>query len=87
MNNNKWNPGDIVMGFGNPITHQTPLGEVRLHTFLQESRVLELWLVEYLDQPEQFYELWIRKKDYDEIKKNTSTRVEEKGDISTETKI
>ena len=59
-------PGDIVMGFGNPIKLERPLGQVRLHTLIKTTEHLELWLVEYLDQPEQFYELWINKSKWNE---------------------
>ena len=62
MNEPTWKIGDIIMGYGNPVTCQTPLGQVRLHRYIESKGDLELWLVEYLDQPEHFYELWVRKK-------------------------
>lgn len=69
--------GDIIMGFGNPITSTIPLGQVRLHSFISDTEKLELWLVEYLDQPEHLYELWLPKKKTDgtnnpTIKENTN---------------
>lgn len=54
-------PGDRMIGFGKPMTSEVPLGWITLHNFVQETKNLELWLVEYADQPEQFYELWIKK--------------------------
>lgn len=54
-------PGDRMMGYGKPKTSENPLGWITLRTFVQETENLELWLVEYADQPEQFYELWIKK--------------------------
>lgn len=56
-------PGDIIMGFGDPKNSRTPLGQVRLNKFLYSTENLELWLVEYLDQPEHFYELWVKKEE------------------------
>lgn len=64
--------GDIVMGFGNPVKLEIPLGQVRLNTFIKETKQLELWLVEYLDQPEQLYELWINKSDGTKTTSNDS---------------
>ena len=63
-------PGDVVQGFGNPMTSQTPLGQVTLKTFLQETEHMELWLVEYEDQPEYFYELWLKKQENGKSKQN-----------------
>lgn len=56
-------PGDIVQGFGDPINCEAPLGQVILHKFIKDSERLELWLVEYTDQPEHFYELFIKKQE------------------------
>lgn len=72
MENSQYKAGDIVMGFGDPKNSKRPLGQVRLKTHLQSTENLELWFVEYLDQPEHFYELWLKKQKNG--KNNSSTK-------------
>jgi hypothetical protein len=75
-----YKPGDRLIGYGDPIKSKTPLGWITLKSFLQETKHLELWLVEYDDQPEHFYELWIKKKE------EITTRDLKEIDISMEEK-
>jgi hypothetical protein len=63
MDNPVRKQGDTIMGFGNPSNWTVPLGQITLHRFVKSTANLELWLVEYADQPEVLYELWINKKD------------------------
>lgn len=59
-------PGDIVQTFGNPVTSQTPLGQVRLIKKLSyEGDIgLENWQVEYLDDEGYIYNFMIKNPDY-----------------------
>ena len=54
-------PGDIIMAFGNPITLEVPIGQVRLIKKLTETEKLEQWSVEYLDDEGHFYNTLIKK--------------------------
>ena len=53
--------GDIVIVYSNPISCEHPEGRAKLIEFLEDLNELELWKVEFLDHPEHFYSVLIKK--------------------------
>jgi hypothetical protein len=56
-------PGDNVIIFANPVKCTAPVGRAELRKFILERGDLELWMVEYEDQPEHLYEALIKKSE------------------------
>ena len=56
-------PGDIVMIFGNPAKLEHPVGQAKLIEKKSDSKSLENWIVEYLDDPEHTYTCLIKKQE------------------------
>ena len=55
-------PNDIVMIFADPINKNIPVGQAKLIELLEGYRDMELWKVEYLDQPDHEYNIFIPTK-------------------------
>jgi hypothetical protein len=55
-------PGDILPIYTDPTECTLSEGIATLREHIQSAGGLELWLVEFEDQPEHFYERWIKKE-------------------------
>ena len=48
-------PNDIVQIFANPMECKVPVGQARLISLKRDYTKLQLWKIEYLDQPDFYY--------------------------------
>jgi len=53
--------GDIRMVYGNPAKLEHPIDKARLIKHMNDCVKLEEWMVEYLNEEGQFYNVLIRK--------------------------
>jgi len=56
-------PNDIVMVFGNPAKLEHPIDQAKLIKCISDCVNLEEWVVEYLNDEGQFYNVLIKKDD------------------------
>jgi len=53
---------DVVEIYGNPHTQVYPLGKARLIQLIEDCMSLELWEVEFVDQPGRHFNVLIKKQ-------------------------
>jgi len=58
--------GDIRMVYGNPAKLEHPIDQARLIKHMNDCVKLEEWMVEYLNEEGQFYNVLIRKDNGEE---------------------
>jgi hypothetical protein len=56
-------PGDVVMIFGQPMKLTHPIGQAKLVKKISENEILEHWFVEFLNDEGHTYEAFIKKLD------------------------
>ena len=54
-------PGDIVMVFGNPMKLTHPIGQARLIKKISETDTIEHWRIQYLNDENNTYDQFIKK--------------------------
>lgn len=56
-----YKPGDILTIFDDPIACQGNQGKATLIEFLKDYDQMERWKVEFVDSPDHFYNVFIKK--------------------------
>ena len=54
-------PGDVVMIFGQPMKLTHPIGQARLIEKIFETDTIEHWRIQYLDDENNTYDQFIKK--------------------------